>query len=58
MIQQRVRLSKRAHAKIASAQRAIGLARFDEALGYLLDGILATAPHAWIVGRIRKGMKR
>lgn len=57
MIQQRVELSAKAHARIAQAQRAIGLARFDQALGYWIEGVML-----WKYGpdieaeRMRRGM--
>lgn len=42
MIEQRVTLTPQAHKRIAAAQHRMGLARFNEALGYFVLGACMT----------------
>jgi len=42
-VQMRVRLTPQVHRVVARAQQEAGLARFEDALGYMLDGMLGRA---------------
>jgi len=58
MIEQRVKLSKLAHKTIGEAQRDLGLARFEDALGYFVEGSIASLKPASILDRMKLGMNR
>jgi hypothetical protein len=57
-IQMRVRLTKRAHKAIAEAQRALGLARFEDALGCYVEGCIVSMKPASVEDRMRLGYGR
>jgi len=59
-ITQRVKLSRISHLRIVRAQKTLGLARFDEGLGFFIDGMIGGSRPSLrpnqIVDRMRRGM--
>lgn len=58
MIQQRVTLTPEAHLIIAQAQQQLGLARFEDALGYFVEGAAQAMSVATVRTRMEAGRVR